>query len=76
MTSITESYSFFEIDTELDTLLEQIEEQVETEGEPSEELLSRFRVFCRARREGRPNRSLCPDDGGTRTTLPLELWCK
>lgn len=46
MTSIVESSSLFEIDTELDDLLEQIEEQVETEGEPSEELLSRFRQFC------------------------------
>jgi Siphovirus Gp157 len=46
MTSISENCSLFEIDTELDDILEQIEEQVETEGEPSEELLSRFREFC------------------------------
>jgi hypothetical protein len=51
MTSISESCSLFEIDTELDALLEQIEEQVETEGEPSEELLSRFREFCAAHGE-------------------------
>jgi hypothetical protein len=46
-----ESHSLFEIDSELDTLLEQIEEQVETEGEPSEDLLSRFREFCAAHGE-------------------------
>jgi hypothetical protein len=51
MSSISENCSLFEIDTELDTLLEQIEEQVETEGEPSEELLSRFREFCAAHGE-------------------------
>lgn len=51
MTSIVESSSLFEIDTELDDLLEQIEEQVETGGEPSEELLSRFRQFCHAHGE-------------------------
>lgn len=48
MISIVESHSLFEIDTELDSLFEQIEEQVEMEGEPSEELLSRFRQFCEA----------------------------
>jgi Siphovirus Gp157 len=51
MTSLSESCSLFEIDTELDALLEQIEEQVETEGEPSEELLSRFQEFCAAHGE-------------------------
>jgi Siphovirus Gp157 len=51
MTSITENCSLFEIDTELDALLEQIEEQIETEGEPSDELLSRFQEFCAARGE-------------------------
>jgi Siphovirus Gp157 len=51
MTSISENCSLFEIDTELDDILEQIEEQVETEGEPSEELLSRFREFCAAHGE-------------------------
>jgi hypothetical protein len=51
MSSISENCSLFEIDNELDTLLEQIEEQVETEGEPSEELLSRFGEFCVAHGE-------------------------
>jgi len=51
MTSIAESNSLFEIDTELDSLFEQIEEQAEMEGEPSEELLSRFRQFCEAHGE-------------------------
>ena len=51
MTTIAASSSLFEIDIELDDLLEQIEEQVETEGEPSEELLSRFRQFCEAHGE-------------------------
>jgi Siphovirus Gp157 len=51
MTSISENCSLFEIDTELDALLKQIEEQVETEGEPSEDLLSRFREFCAAHGE-------------------------
>ena len=51
MTSIAESKSLFEIDTELDDLLDQIEEQVEANGEPSEELLSRFRQFCEAHGE-------------------------
>jgi len=46
MTNLVESHSLFEIDNELDDLLEQIEEQVEAGGEPSEELLSRFREFC------------------------------
>jgi hypothetical protein len=51
MTNVVESHSLFEIDHELDDLLEQIEEQVEAEGEPSEELLSRFRAFCAAHGE-------------------------
>jgi Siphovirus Gp157 len=51
MTSISENCSLFEIDTELDDILEQIEEQVDTEGEPSEELQSRFREFCAAHGE-------------------------
>ncbi len=51
MTNVLESHSLFEIDDELDGLLEQIEEQVEAEGEPSEELLSRFREFCAAHGE-------------------------
>jgi hypothetical protein len=51
MTNLVESHSLFEIDNELDDLLDQIEEQVEAEGEPSEELLSRFREFCAAHGE-------------------------
>ena len=51
MTNAMESHSLFEIDNELDDLLDQIEEQVEAEGEPSEELLSRFREFCTAHGE-------------------------
>jgi hypothetical protein len=51
MTNAVESHSLFEIDNELDDLLEQIEQQVETAGEPSENLLSRFREFCAAHGE-------------------------
>jgi hypothetical protein len=51
MANVVESHSLFEIDNELDDLLEQIEEQVEADGEPSEELLSRFREFCAAHGE-------------------------
>lgn len=51
MTSIADSNSLFEIDTELDELFDQIEKQVETGGEPSEELVGRFRQFCEAHGE-------------------------
>ena len=51
MASIAEANSLFEIDMELDGLLEEIELQVESEGEPSEELVSRFHQFCEARGE-------------------------
>lgn len=51
MTNVVEFHSLFEIDNELDDLVEKIEEQVEAEGEPSEELLSRFRDFCAAHGE-------------------------
>ena len=51
MTNVVEFCSLFEIDCELDSLIEQIEAQVEAEGEPSEELLSRFREFCAAHGE-------------------------
>ncbi|MEO8725924.1 MAG: siphovirus Gp157 family protein [Acidobacteriaceae bacterium] len=51
MNSIVESNTLLEIDTELDDLIEQIEEQVETGGEPSEELVGRFRQFCEAHGE-------------------------
>lgn len=51
MTTIAGSSSLFEIDTELDELFDQIDDQVEAGGEPSEELLSRFRQFCEAHGE-------------------------
>ncbi len=51
MANVVEFRSLFEIDCELDSLIEQIEAQVEAEGEPSEELLSRFREFCAAHGE-------------------------
>ncbi len=51
MASISESCSLFQIDTELDDLLDQMEEQIDTEGEPSEDLVSRFREFCTAHGE-------------------------
>ncbi len=51
MTNVVGFRSLFEIDCELDSLIEQIEAQVEAEGEPSEELLSRFRQFCAAHGE-------------------------
>ena len=51
LTHVVESHSLFEIDNELDDLLEQIEEQADAEGEPSEDLLSRFREFCAAHGE-------------------------
>ncbi len=48
MASIAEANSLFEIDMELDGLLEEIEGQIESEGQPSEELVARFREFCEA----------------------------
>ena len=51
MTSIAESNSLFEIDTELDDLLEEIQQEVESEGQASEELMARFRQFCEAHGE-------------------------
>lgn len=51
MASIAEANSLFEIDMELDALLEEIELQIESEGEPSEQLVSRFQEFCEARGE-------------------------
>lgn len=51
MSSIAETNSLFEIDAELDCLLDEIEEQTEQEGEPSEELLTRFQQFCEAHGE-------------------------
>jgi len=51
MASIAEANSLFEIDMELDGLLEEIQEQVESEGEPSEDLVTRFQQFCDAHGE-------------------------
>jgi len=51
MASIAEANSLFEIDMELDSLLEQIEEQVESEGQPAEDLVARFQMFCEAHGE-------------------------
>jgi hypothetical protein len=51
MTSIAESNSLFEIDTELDNLLEEIQQEVESEGQASEELMAQFRKFCEAHGE-------------------------
>jgi len=51
MASIAEASSLFDIDMELDGLLEEIQEQVESEGEPSEDLVARFRQFCEAHGE-------------------------
>ena len=48
MTSIANSTSLFEIDTELDGLLEEIQQAIESEGEASEELMARFQQFCEA----------------------------
>jgi Siphovirus Gp157 len=51
MASIAQVNSLFEIDMELDSLLEQIEEQVESEGQPPEDLVARFQMFCEAHGE-------------------------
>ena len=51
MASIVDTSSLFEIDMELDGLLEEIQEQVESGGEPSEDLVARFRQFCEAHGE-------------------------
>ena len=51
MTSIVESNSLFEIDTELDGLLDAIQQAIETEGKAPEELMARFQQFCEAHGE-------------------------
>src|ERR1039458_2534426 len=51
MSTIAETNSLFEIDAELDSLLDEIEEQTTLEGEPSEELVTRFQQFCEAHGE-------------------------
>jgi hypothetical protein len=48
MATIAETNSLFEIDTDLDLLLEEMEVQAEATGQPSEELVARFHVFCAA----------------------------
>ena len=51
MSTIAETTSLFEIDAELDGLFDEIEEQTANEGEPSEELVTRFQQFCEAHGE-------------------------
>ncbi len=51
MASIVDTSSLFEIDMELDGLLEEVQGQVESGGEPSEDLVARFRQFCEAHGE-------------------------
>src|ERR1035437_1971067 len=48
MSTIAEMNSLFEIDAELGSLFDEIEEQTAHEGEPSEELVTRFQQFCEA----------------------------
>jgi hypothetical protein len=51
MAAIAEAHSLFEIDVELDGLLEEIEEQIGSEGQASEDLVTRFQMFCEAHGE-------------------------
>jgi hypothetical protein len=51
MSTIAETNSLFEIDTELDGLLDEIEEQTAQGGEPAEEIVARFQQFCSAHGE-------------------------
>jgi hypothetical protein len=51
MSTIAATSSLFEIDVELDSLLDEIKEQTTHEGEPSEELVTRFQQFCEAHGE-------------------------
>jgi hypothetical protein len=51
MAAIAEAHSLFEIDVELDGLLEEIEEQIGSEGQASEDLMTRFQMFCEAHGE-------------------------
>ena len=51
MSTIAEMNSLFEIDAELGSLFDEIEEQTAHEGEPSEELVTRFQQFCEAHGE-------------------------
>jgi len=51
MSTIADTNSLFEIDTELDGLLNAIEEQTAQGGEPAEEIVARFQQFCSAHGE-------------------------
>jgi hypothetical protein len=51
MAAIAEAHSLFEIDVELDGLLDEIEEQIGSEGQASEDLMTRFQMFCEAHGE-------------------------
>ena len=51
MSTIADTNSLFEIDTELDGLLDEIEEQTAQSGEPAGELVARFQEFCSAHGE-------------------------
>ena len=51
MSTIADTNSLFEIDTELDGLLDEIEEQTAQGGEPDEEIVARFQQFCSAHGE-------------------------
>ena len=51
MSSIAESKSLFEIDTELDDLLDGIQEEIAYEGQASTDRLNRFQEFCKAHSE-------------------------
>lgn len=51
MSTIADTNSLFEIDTELDGLLDAIEEQTAQGGEPAEEIIARFQQFCSAHGE-------------------------
>lgn len=48
MSTMVESKSLFEIDSELDEILEEIQEQIKCAGEASKELMERFQQFCDA----------------------------
>jgi hypothetical protein len=51
MSSIAESKSLFEIDTELDDLLDDIQEEIAYEGHLTTDRLNRFQEFCKAHSE-------------------------
>ena len=51
MSTIADTNSLFEIDTELDGLLDEIEEQTAQGIEPAEEIVARFQQFCSAHGE-------------------------